>query len=231
MNVRSTLVSSKICVASSRVGDKIRTLILSPLWSICPALSFSSAGNRNAIVFPLPVFARASTSAPPKMKGNVWPCTAVLRSKPLTSVSARSNSGHKSRSANETSVAPLPTAANTVLFAPSPSRRWEGSATAARPRRAKLTLAVRARGENLAPDDGAANAVHANAEARVAPMCTPHRVSPAKTPRTSADARRAAAAIGRLVDICRDETRFAERFGTKAALFKARGVVSIRITV
>ena len=75
-------VSFAICVASSRVGA--RTSARGP--SRFPARRrrdiCAKAGNKNANVFPLPVFAHANTSRPLVMTGKHCACTPVGLSNP-----------------------------------------------------------------------------------------------------------------------------------------------------
>ena len=60
----SFLHSAKICDPSSRVGASAKTMGPSPLLSSGWSIAWTSAGSKNAAVFPLPVLAIPTTSRP-----------------------------------------------------------------------------------------------------------------------------------------------------------------------
>mmetsp|Transcript_2450 Transcript_2450/g.2834 ORF Transcript_2450/g.2834 Transcript_2450/m.2834 type:complete len:201 (-) Transcript_2450:277-879(-) len=79
--VNSFNASAPICEASSRVGERIRQEMgrLPDCLATAGALRIvSTAGTRNAKVFPVPVLAFARTSKPSIMIGNVAACTGVM---------------------------------------------------------------------------------------------------------------------------------------------------------
>ena len=86
----NVLQTCDVCKASSRVGTRINACVFGFFESI-----FSSVGMRNAAVFPVPFFARASMSRPVKATGIVssWmgeglskpaPCIPFMRSRWIT---------------------------------------------------------------------------------------------------------------------------------------------------
>ena len=65
----SFLHSAKICDPSSRVGASTKTIGPSPLLSSGWSIAWTSAGSKNAAVFPLPVLAIPTTSRPESSAG------------------------------------------------------------------------------------------------------------------------------------------------------------------
>mmetsp|Transcript_16792 Transcript_16792/g.43406 ORF Transcript_16792/g.43406 Transcript_16792/m.43406 type:complete len:203 (-) Transcript_16792:170-778(-) len=70
---RSAMAS--VCCAISRVGSSTNAMGPSPASSGSWAIMCTRAGSKKANVFPLPVGATATTSAPARAQGQTWACT------------------------------------------------------------------------------------------------------------------------------------------------------------
>jgi len=75
--VMSCSASSRICDASSRVGEMASARTPPPVAGFS---STSIVGSRKAMVFPVPVLALAMTSKPERMTGSVCACTTDITS-------------------------------------------------------------------------------------------------------------------------------------------------------